>query len=53
MCGKQLGVPKNLTFADLAVSWQKVAFGVKTNFNTKIFNIVCRLMPSFLMFPWK
>ena len=29
------GVPKNLTLYDLAVGWQKVAFGVKANTNTK------------------
>ena len=44
---------KKLIFSDLAVGWQKVAFGVKTNTNTKIFNFGCRLTPIFLTFPWK
>ena len=44
---------KKLIFSDLVIGWQKVAFGVKTNTNTKIFNFGCRLTPIFLTFPWK
>ena len=47
------GVPKNLTFSALAVGCQKVAFGVKTNANTRVFNFDCCLTPSFSTFSWK
>ena len=45
------GVPKNLTLYDLAVGWQKVAFEVKANTNTKNLNFGCCLMPIFSKFP--
>ena len=43
---------KILTLSDLAVGWQKVAFGVKTNTNTKTFYFGCRLTPIFCTFLW-
>ena len=41
---------KKLFFSDVAVGWQKIAVGVKTNSKTKIFKFCCGLMPTFRCF---
>ena len=43
---------KKLFFSDVAVGWQKVAVGVKTNSKTKIFKFCCGLTQIFLLLLW-
>ena len=41
---------KKTFFSDVAVGWQKVAVGVKTNSKTKIFKFCCSVTSIFLKF---